>query len=1722
MANPAGPQSWAFLPYNPATEQQSGYQYLGISGPDLRAANKAALDESRQPDWSVVSGRTCSPAQVAPPRQSSPPLWDDLPRRIWPSAQTKKTTPRVVACRPMSLKEWGAICDVFGGTSGTSTRLPQPPRQDVLTCFLRGELDDFQNGRREGTFRGRFRLPSRSERAATRAKARDGRRDNYTVDTPFHAAPFTSVIQPFEALVRTLPYCLPPEATACWILSLTLLQVLGLVFSFFFPPRPDLGRALAGNQQRWKRPPAYPSRPGRGNTPPKRRHAFIARRRLGSVSAESKKHVEPVSDNESLMETTSAYAFAAMLPCILPVTPGVGICFILFLHLTVLARSLTPFDSEHNRLEVKEIDFWGGIVRASVFSALTPASLLGLTVAPATTVFLSSLTCHETWFGFVLLYALVFLASQLTSGTTCPPSVGPDASDPVTTSMYILACVSPSICTWSPTTWLLSLSLVHLVGLMHLLTCAEANEASIDDTTHDPSSADVSRRLLPFSANRNNNDGESFGEPLIGVLSSYALACMCPLMLPSSVPAWTLSLVLIHLGLLMWSLSVPDCSTRMERSSAQMSSAPATSSIPVASKPPAAANATARKRRARHSAASSSRTQDDLANAECTRTNHLESTTGGLDSGDGSDHEVDFGDDNMEEVDDSPQATPPTKTEPQAEADTADSAAGPPVRELNFTTNGIVLDFRNNAISRLSQATAALSMGSPGSHPDWTSDHYLVTLGPGDADTACILRRHVNVSSTTDDVLCVHDLLSADGLEILRPYASWHGTLCTVQGSVLHLQPAYDAPDRGVPAGDLIHLKRCISPLDTLRRDPPNTSPGERIFADWLGINPRWVTWAATAGTDEGLSTSLDTVPRFDRSVTMRLRLAGISEWEHQERIRFHPPGSEERLQSFLVPTPCTNPSSGLPAFCPPPWMRVADPPLAGDDTTLPPVPVSIRSRILRYPASNAAAFNDPVNPATRSAVAATAPTPSSSAPVPHSLPTHDVTPGDTTMVDAATTSSSLSRAVISSRSMPPIPRLSSSHKKTAQSSNAAPATTLPLGTGGSSRSGTGHPEPAGGKAPSKDPWTLPLDAGGASHSGAGDRDSAGGEAPSTNLSRNRQPFPPPADQESESEEASHRKPLYTIVLDPRCGVGSRFSQQVLTDHVLNAANPLQHSRMTDDYCQLQLGSFVGDSLGVYYPASQSPGTITRLSINDLLASDAARITGGTPDGALWCESLILSSGARLPLRPARAEDYPGSLDLSAFRCVDIYEVDDCDTVDSHVIQTNWTSPDPDWAVLPEDSKSTSDLDPFSTEVRARLRDAGITPAEHFSHLRRRDWLNVSPESFPIVKLGHLVPTSSAMGVATSSSSLLLRDSDGASASSSKRSRRGGSPTAGPAKRSQFERASLEPAKHLMNALPPHISPPPEAEQEGADIPYRAVPDDRADSVTGSDRINMENDEEELPMLEELRSTDYLSRCHPIAALEPFPAAIRAKLIAQDENDFMIEYTRARTTQRVLQDYTVLIDGKAWHWHSVRPGEVGSEEHLNTSSGDMVFLQPSDRGVDLQCQRLQSTIRRVIDDLHHAMRHLETNDALLGIPAVFRAYQTRQAAQHHRQMRSADWIRKFLELLHDEGRTDAVSFPYARASLRLKLLRPDIPEGTTNKDGFREFARKPDGMFYTEAERDDHRRHLRRRQARADIQILARKNGEVNYVLDWRPVRELSCVNSLEHFIAYNKTQCEY
>ncbi|KAJ1467419.1 hypothetical protein T484DRAFT_3631340, partial [Baffinella frigidus] len=1320
---------------------------------------------------------------------------------------------------------WGAICDTFGGTSEPSTRLPQPPRQDVLTFVLRGELDDYQHGRRKGTFQGRFRLPSGLERAASRSKAREGRRDDYTVETTSNATPFTCVVTPFVALVKTLPYCLPPEVTACWILCLTLLQVLGPVASFFFPSRPAPARETTGVQRLWNRPPAYPSRPGRGSTPPKRRHAFIARRRLASVFSGRKEGVQPVLNNESLVETTSAYAFAAMLPYVLPVPPGIGICGILFLHLTVLALSLSTPDPEPARHPAQEVDFWGRITHAGVLAELTPASPLGLTMALTTTVFLSSLTCCETWVCVVLAYALGFLAFQLTTDSLRPTSVEATGPGIDTASLYMLACISPSVCIWSPTSWLLSLSLVHLIGLMHLLTYAEPSEVRASDATSDPPSTDVSRRLLPFSADQTTSEHGPADEPSVDALSTYALACLCSLVLSSSVPAKTLSWVLIHFGLLMWYLTVPDGSTPRTRSTAPVTSAPVTSATPVVSKPPAAANATARRRNARHHAASSSRTRDDLTRAECTKTTPVESPSGLPSEGESAEG-LNFSDDDMEEVD-SDQTTSQPTLDPQS-GGTAGHAAAPPVRNSQVTTSGIVLDFRNNAVSRLSRATADLSLGSTGSHPDWTPAHYLVALGPEDADTVCILRRHVRVYSSGADVLCVHDLLSADGLEILRPYESWHGALRTVQGSVLHLQPAYDAPVKGVPSGDLIHLKRCVSPLDASQRDPPDTYTAERIVANWMGIHPQWIAWAANAGPDDEPPTSLDDVPRYDRSVTMRLRLAGISEWEHQERIRFHPPGSEDRLASFLTPTPCTNPSSGPPAFCPPPWMGITDPLRAGEGNDAPPTPVNVRSRILRYPA---AALAPPVGATAEPIATVATPTPSSSAPGPRSLPPPDVTPGDTTMVDTSPTSPSLTQAERLSRSLPPIPRVASGPTLEAG---------LPLSTGATPLPEKGHVYGSGGKAPSTGTSKTPLGATGGSPSGAAARDPAGVGTPSMNPPAT---SPPPANQAPGSEEASDPTPLYTIVLDPRCGVGSRFSHQVLTEHVIHTANPLPHNRMSDDYCQLQLGSFAGDTLGVYYTSDNEPGTVTRLSINDLLASDAARITGGTPDGPNWRGSLILASGAELPLRPARAEDYPGPVDISAFRCVDIYEHKDCDMVDAHVIQTKWTSPDPDWAALGDESKTSSDLAPFSTEVRSRLRDAGITAVEHFEHLRRRDWLNVLPESFPIVKLGHPTPTASAVGVATSSSSLLLRDSDGASACSSKRSRRGGSQTAGPAKRSQY-RSSREPAAPAA-PLPVNRSPVPVADQEGADIPYSAL-GHGSPSANGSDHVEMENDYEDF------------------------------------------------------------------------------------------------------------------------------------------------------------------------------------------------------------------------------------------------------------------------------------
>lgn len=229
---------------------------------------------------------------------------------------------------------------------------PTFAREDVLTCILRGELDDFQNGRRVGGFRGRSALPSRFARAETRATARADRRTWYTLSKPLPDPPpettsLTPGLQsPLCLAATTLPYillCLAPEVSGCWMAFLALLSVFNVVRTFFVPTTAsDTETAGQGppTKHEWINPTAFRAHPEKGNTPPHRTRAFVPRQRMGSVYEIPENGPGVVTEitpvNKSFLKSTSVYAFVAMFPYVAPVAPDLLVGCSVLLGLAIL------------------------------------------------------------------------------------------------------------------------------------------------------------------------------------------------------------------------------------------------------------------------------------------------------------------------------------------------------------------------------------------------------------------------------------------------------------------------------------------------------------------------------------------------------------------------------------------------------------------------------------------------------------------------------------------------------------------------------------------------------------------------------------------------------------------------------------------------------------------------------------------------------------------------------------------------------------------------------------------------------------------------------------------------------------------------------------------------------------------------------------------------------------------------------------------------------------------------------------------------------------------------------------------------------------------------------------------------------------------------------------------------------------------------------------------
>lgn len=89
-------------------------------------------------------------------------------------------------------------------------------------------------------------------------------------------------------------------------------------------------------------------------------------------------------------------------------------------------------------------------IRAGVLPSLTPSSVSGLNGVYASSMVLSCVTCTKVWLCSLLFLALGLLAFTLTTETTAQNA--PEETEAVTfetSSVYALACITPSLVTWS-------------------------------------------------------------------------------------------------------------------------------------------------------------------------------------------------------------------------------------------------------------------------------------------------------------------------------------------------------------------------------------------------------------------------------------------------------------------------------------------------------------------------------------------------------------------------------------------------------------------------------------------------------------------------------------------------------------------------------------------------------------------------------------------------------------------------------------------------------------------------------------------------------------------------------------------------------------------------------------------------------------------------------------------------------------------------------------------------------------------------------------------------------------------------------------------------------------------------------------------------------------------------------------------------------------------------
>ena len=198
----------------------------------------------------------------------------------------------------------------------------------------------------------------------------------------------------------------------------------------------------------------------------------------------------------------------------------------------------------------------------------------------------------------------------------------------------------------------------------------------------------------------------------------------------------------------------------------------------------------------------------------------------------------------------------------------------------------------------------------------------------------------------------------------------------------------------------------------------------------------------------------------------------------------------------------------------------------------------------------------------------------------------------------------------------------------------------------------------------------------------------------------------------------------------------------------------------------------------------------------------------------------------------------------------------------------------------------------------------------------------------------------------------------------------------------------------------------------------------------------------------------------------PEPVNQQAHAVEKDTTGLMIEpaipvmssinFVRIYQTANPLRDYLYELNGEQFRFSPVVYAS-GSEEHLNQSSRDMVTLRRACLcnghvpDVGETCPSIMLAMTRVREDNMNCCTLLETIDPFVWLPALSEAWRQPGAVEDHASSTpSKEWVTRYVLPAAYESLHHVTFFPYSKATLQLRLLRPGVNPSWSPQLGFDE------------------------------------------------------------------------